>query len=221
MSKAASVSDYRALARARLPHFLFEYLDGGSYDEVTLARNVADLRAVALRQRVLRDVSDDRSFDGAVRESLGDAGRPRPGRPVRAVCPARRSAGRARGRRGACAVHLVDCSSACPIGEVARSGAPFWFQLYIVKDRGFVARHDRAGARGRLRRLAADRRSCRARLALSRLSFRPVRRVGGNAPRCAGAAAAGLGVGRRRPRPAAQPRQSRAAARRGRGARAT
>ena len=58
MSKAASVSDYRALARARLPHFLFEYLDGGSYDEVTLARNVADLRAVALRQRVLRDVSD-------------------------------------------------------------------------------------------------------------------------------------------------------------------
>ena len=45
--RAASVSDYRALARARLPHFLFEYLDGGSYDEVTLGRNVADLRDVA------------------------------------------------------------------------------------------------------------------------------------------------------------------------------
>ena len=55
--KAASVSDYRALARARLPHFLSEYLDGGSYDEVTLRRNVEDLQAVALRQRVLRDVS--------------------------------------------------------------------------------------------------------------------------------------------------------------------
>ncbi|MGH6659453.1 MAG: alpha-hydroxy-acid oxidizing protein, partial [Sphingomicrobium sp.] len=55
---AASTSDYRALAKARLPHFLFEYLDGGSYDEVTLARNVADLRKIALRQRVLRDVSD-------------------------------------------------------------------------------------------------------------------------------------------------------------------
>ena len=53
----ASVGDYRALARARLPHFLFEYLDGGSYDEVTLARNVADLQSIALRQRVLRDVS--------------------------------------------------------------------------------------------------------------------------------------------------------------------
>ena len=57
MRKAASVSDYRELARARLPHFLFEYLDGGSYDEVTLRRNVEDLQAVALRQRVLRDVS--------------------------------------------------------------------------------------------------------------------------------------------------------------------
>src|SRR6185295_5247579 len=57
MRKAASVGDYRALAKARLPHFLFEYIDGGSYDEVTLRRNVADLQAVALRQRVLRDVS--------------------------------------------------------------------------------------------------------------------------------------------------------------------
>src|SRR5205814_1209932 len=57
MRQAASVSDYRALAKARLPHFLFEYLDGGSYDEVTLRRNVEDLRSVALQQRVLRDVS--------------------------------------------------------------------------------------------------------------------------------------------------------------------
>ena len=58
MRKAASVSDYRALAKARLPHFLFEYLDGGSYDEVTLRRNVQELQAVALKQRVLRDVSN-------------------------------------------------------------------------------------------------------------------------------------------------------------------
>jgi len=55
--RAASVGDYRALAKRRLPRFLFEYLDGGSYGEVTLRRNVEDLEAVALRQRVLRDVS--------------------------------------------------------------------------------------------------------------------------------------------------------------------
>ena len=57
-SKAASIGDYRALAKARLPHFLFEYLDGGSYDEVTLRRNVEDLQSVTLKQRVLRDVSN-------------------------------------------------------------------------------------------------------------------------------------------------------------------
>ena len=55
--KAASAIDYRELARRRLPHFLFEYIDGGSYAEVTLRRNVADLEDIALRQRVLTDVS--------------------------------------------------------------------------------------------------------------------------------------------------------------------
>jgi L-lactate dehydrogenase (cytochrome) len=54
---AASISDFRELARRRLPHFLFEYIDGGSYSETTLRQNVEDLRDIALRQRVLRDVS--------------------------------------------------------------------------------------------------------------------------------------------------------------------
>ena len=55
--KAACVADYRELARRRLPPFLFHYIDGGSYAETTLAANVADLERLALRQRVLRDVS--------------------------------------------------------------------------------------------------------------------------------------------------------------------
>jgi len=54
---AACVADFRELARRRLPHFLFEYIDGGSYAEVTLRRNTTDLGDIALRQRVLRDVS--------------------------------------------------------------------------------------------------------------------------------------------------------------------
>ena len=53
----ASVADFREAARARLPRSLFEYIDGGSYAEATLRRNVDDLAALALRQRVLRDVS--------------------------------------------------------------------------------------------------------------------------------------------------------------------
>ena len=55
--KIASVTDYREAARRRVPHFLFEYVDGGAYDEVTLRRNITDLQAIALRQRVMRDVS--------------------------------------------------------------------------------------------------------------------------------------------------------------------
>ena len=55
--RAASVSDYRELARRRLPRIFFEYIDGGSYAEATLARNVADIEAIALRQRVMRDMS--------------------------------------------------------------------------------------------------------------------------------------------------------------------
>ena len=54
----ASVPDFREAARRRLPLFLFEYMDGGSYAEVTLRRNVEDLADIALRQRVLRDVSE-------------------------------------------------------------------------------------------------------------------------------------------------------------------
>src|ERR1700750_1320869 len=55
--RAASVSDFRELARSRLPKIFFEYIDGGSYAEETLRRNVADLQAIALRQRVMRDMS--------------------------------------------------------------------------------------------------------------------------------------------------------------------
>ena len=56
--KAASALDYREIARRKLPRFLFEYIDGGSYDEVTLGANRDDLKRISLRQRVLRDVSD-------------------------------------------------------------------------------------------------------------------------------------------------------------------
>jgi L-lactate dehydrogenase (cytochrome) len=55
---AASIADFRKIARRRLPHFLFEYIDGGSFSETTLRRNVEDLHDIALRQKVLRDVSD-------------------------------------------------------------------------------------------------------------------------------------------------------------------
>ena len=53
----ATVLDYRELARRRLPRQLFDYIDGGAYEESTMRSNVSDLDSVRLRQRVLRDVT--------------------------------------------------------------------------------------------------------------------------------------------------------------------
>ena len=134
--KAASVSDYRALAKARLPHFLFEYLDGGSYDEVTLRRNVEDLHSVVLKQRVLRDVSTiDLSTElfgkrWSMPVGLGPVG-------LSGLYARRGEVQAARAAAGAGIPFTLSTLSACPIREVA-SAAPLWFQLYIVKDRGFV-----------------------------------------------------------------------------------
>jgi L-lactate dehydrogenase (cytochrome) len=135
--RAASVSDYRALAKARLPHFLFEYLDGGSYDEVTLRRNVEDLQRVTLRQRVLRDVSSvDLSTElfgkrWAMPVGLGPVGL--------SGLYARRGEVQAAKVAAATGVPFtLSTLSACSIVEVAAAERGFWFQLYIVKDRGFV-----------------------------------------------------------------------------------
>jgi L-lactate dehydrogenase (cytochrome) len=138
MRRAANVRDYRELARARLPHFLFEYLDGGSYDEITLAANVEDLRRVKLRQLVLRDVSE---LDLST-ELLGQKW----SLPV-GLCPvglsgmyARRGEVQAaRAAQAAGVPFTLSSLSVCPIREIARDlQSPFWMQLYIIRDRGFV-----------------------------------------------------------------------------------
>ena len=135
--RAASVSDYRELARRRLPRIFFEYIDGGSYAEATLARNVDDLKAIALRQRVMRDMS---KLDMGV-ESLGQAfAMPVGLAPVgMAGMYARR--GETQAARAAAEAGLPFCLSAmgvCDAAEVAATGAPPWFQLYMLKDRGYM-----------------------------------------------------------------------------------
>ena len=138
MKKAANVSDYRALAKARLPHFLFEYLDGGSYDEVTLRRNVEDLQSIALRQRVLRDVSSiDLSTEligrrWAMPVGLGPVG-------LSGLYARRGEVQAARAAAAAEVPMVLSTVSACSLREVAASGNIPWYQLYFVKDRGFVA----------------------------------------------------------------------------------
>jgi L-lactate dehydrogenase (cytochrome) len=148
MRKAANVSDYRALAKARLPHFLFEYVDGGSYDEVTLRRNVEDLQAVALRQRVLRDVSDidltaklfGKTWGMPV--GLGPVG-------LSGLYARRGEVQAAKAAAAANVPQVLSTVSACSLREVAACGHVPWFQLYFVKDREFVAQLiDRAKEEG-------------------------------------------------------------------------
>ena len=138
MGKAASINDYRSLARKRLPHFLFEYLDGGSYDEATLRRNVEDLRNVALRQRVARDVSAiDLSAElfgqrWNLPVGLGPVG-------LSGLYARRGEVQAAKAAAAANVPFTLSTVGACSLREVAASGHVPWYQLYFVKDRGFVA----------------------------------------------------------------------------------
>ena len=134
----ATVLDYRELARRRLPRQLFDYIDGGAYEEVTMRANVGDLERVLLRQVVMHDVS---VRDPAV-EVLGR----RLALPV-ILAPvglggmfARRAevqAARAAEKMG---VPFVESTvSICSIEEVVEAtSVPPWFQLYVMRDRGYT-----------------------------------------------------------------------------------
>jgi L-lactate dehydrogenase (cytochrome) len=135
---AASISDYRELARRRLPHFLFEYIDGGAYAEATLQQNVADLAAITLRQRVLRDVSNIElgvnlfGADYAMPVGLGPIG-------LAGMNARRGEVQAARAAEAARVPFALSTVGACSIAEVRRGvTAPFWFQLYMIRDRGFM-----------------------------------------------------------------------------------
>ena len=137
--KAVSASDYREMARCRLPRFLFEYIDSGSYDEVTLRANRDDLRAIALRQRVMRDVSQiDTStslFGQSLRMpvALGPIG-------LAGMNARRGEVQAARAAESAGVPFTLSTVSVCSLKEVtAGVAAPFWFQLYMIRDRGFMA----------------------------------------------------------------------------------
>ncbi|MFP5078073.1 FMN-dependent L-lactate dehydrogenase LldD [Rhizobium sp. YIM 134829] len=142
-------TDFRETARRRLPPFLFHYADGGAYSEYTLNRNVADLSEVALKQRVLRNV-EGLSLET---ELFGR----RMSMPV-ALAPvgltgmyARRGevqAARAATKKGI--PFTLSTVSVCPIEEVqSKVSTPIWFQLYVLRDRGFMKQAlERAAAAG-------------------------------------------------------------------------
>jgi L-lactate dehydrogenase (cytochrome) len=134
----SSPGDFREAARRKLPPFLFHYIDGGAYAERTLGRNVSDLADIALRQRVLKGSEDlDLSVDlfgeklslPVVLAPVGLTG-----------MYARRGevqAAKAAASRGV--PFTLSTVSVCPIEEVAPAiDRPMWFQLYVLRDRGFM-----------------------------------------------------------------------------------
>jgi L-lactate dehydrogenase (cytochrome) len=134
----SSPNDFREAARRKLPRFLFDYLDGGAGAEVTLRRNLSDLSSIALRQRVLTEVSD-------VHLGVELFGR-KQALPV-ILAPvgltgmySRR--GEVQAARAAAAAGVPLCLSTvsvCAVEEVApASSVPLWFQLYMLRDRGFM-----------------------------------------------------------------------------------
>jgi L-lactate dehydrogenase (cytochrome) len=137
MKTMTCIEDLRALARRKVPRAFFDYAESGSYNEETLRANRADLEAIKLRQRVLVDVSE-RSLATTI-----------VGQPIAApfalapigLCGLQYGNGEilsAQAANDAGIPFTLSTMSICSIEDVAQAtGQPFWFQLYVIKDRGF------------------------------------------------------------------------------------
>ncbi len=140
MTVVCDIRDLQKLARRRVPRMFYEYADSGSWTESTYRANEADLRSIGLRQRVAVDISD-RSVKSAMigqpvampvaLAPVGLTGMQHPDGEIRAA--------RAAHRFGV--PFTLSTMSICSIEDVAENtDAPFWFQLYVMKDRDFVGR---------------------------------------------------------------------------------
>lgn len=149
LARAADISDLRKIARRRLPRGVFDYMDGGAEDEITLTANTQAFRRIEFRPRVLRDVS-------AVDPSTTLLGRPLPIPLVLAPTGFPRSIhpdGELATARAAARAHLpytLSTLSTFSIEEVAAAAkGPHWFQVYVWRDRGMVKEMiERAAASG-------------------------------------------------------------------------
>jgi L-lactate dehydrogenase (cytochrome) len=133
-----NIADLREIARRRVPRAFFEYADRGSYDEVTLRENRRAFDRLQLRQRVMQNV-DHRSLGTTM---LGS-----PASMPLAIAPTgltglQHGSGEILGARAAAEAGIPFCLSTvsiCSIEQVrAACDTPFWFQVYVMRDRGFT-----------------------------------------------------------------------------------
>jgi isopentenyl diphosphate isomerase/L-lactate dehydrogenase-like FMN-dependent dehydrogenase len=147
--RAGTIGELRAAARRRVPRMVFDFLEGAAGDEVTAARNVAELRAIEVRPRVLADVSKVETATTV----LGDpVALPLLGAPMglTGLLHPDGEMALARALRAAGSTYVLAAMASCSIEEVAAVAAgAMWFQMYIWRDRGLVADMlDRARAAG-------------------------------------------------------------------------
>jgi L-lactate dehydrogenase (cytochrome) len=143
------IEDLRQVARRRVPRAFFDYAEAGSYSQQTLRDNRADLERLLLRQRVLVDVSQRDLTTTIVGEKTA---LPFALAPI-GLCGMQHGDGEILACRAAQAAGIpftLSTMSICSIEDVAQAtGKPFWFQLYVMRDRGFVkALIERAAAAG-------------------------------------------------------------------------
>jgi L-lactate dehydrogenase (cytochrome) len=138
MSKILEISDLKAIAKRRVPKMFFDYADSGAWTEGTYRANEEDFRKVKLRQRVLVDMTN-RSLESTI---IGQT----VSMPV-ALAPTgltgmQRADGEMLAARAAEEFGVpftLSTMSICSIEDVASvTSKPFWFQLYVMRDRDFV-----------------------------------------------------------------------------------
>ncbi|MGC1352301.1 MAG: alpha-hydroxy acid oxidase [Xanthobacteraceae bacterium] len=138
MKTMTCIDDLRQAAQRRVPRQFFEYADGGSYAEQTLRANRADLENIRFRQRILVDVSHRSTATTILGEPVS---LPLALAPI-GLCGMQHGDGEILACRAAQAAGIpftLSTMSICSIEDVAASvDKPFWFQLYVMKDRGFV-----------------------------------------------------------------------------------
>jgi L-lactate dehydrogenase (cytochrome) len=138
MKNITCIEDLRQLARRKVPRAFFDYAEAGSYSEQTLRANRADLERIKLRQRVLVNVAARDLSTTMLGEKVS--------LPIALAPVAMTGLERGDGEILACrAAHAagipftMSTLSICSIEDVAAAvSKPFWFQLYVMKDRGFV-----------------------------------------------------------------------------------
>jgi L-lactate dehydrogenase (cytochrome) len=137
MKNITCIEDLRQLARRKVPRAFFDYADSGSYNEETLRANRADLEAITLRQRVLVDVSERSLATTIVGQKVSA---PIILAPV-GLTGMQHGDGEilsAQAANDAGIPYTLSTMSICSVEDVAEAtGRPFWFQLYVIRDRGF------------------------------------------------------------------------------------